>query len=154
MCYGVKECSVKMKQVLNFNINIYFIYMRHKQAVTYYVKSSEFCNFTDSLQNPQNNTYDITSKIHHFLTPCHVFFHFYIKQQLLEKRICFASFCNEVFNLIFRQYKILTLVTDHQNIRRLEFCIYACALSENIVLWDRFLRKLSQMFIIETLKFQ
>lgn len=52
--------------------------MRHKQAVTYYVKSSEFCNFTDSLQNPQNNTYDITSKIHkklhHFLTPCHVFF--------------------------------------------------------------------------------
>lgn len=51
--------------------------MRHKQAVTYYVKSSEFCNFTDSLQNPQNNTYDITSKIHkklhHFLTPCHVF---------------------------------------------------------------------------------
>lgn len=38
--------------------------MRHKQAVTYYVKSSEFCNFTDSLQNPQNNTHDITSKIH------------------------------------------------------------------------------------------
>lgn len=103
--------------------------MRHKQAVTYYVKSSEFCNFTDSLQNPQNNTYDITSKIHkklhHFLTPCHVFF---IRSKLLynykyistlnyscwKKRICFASFCNEVFNLIFRQHKILTLVTEYR----------------------------------------
>ena len=67
-----------------------------------------------------------------------------------RQRICFASFCNEVFNLIFGQHVNYTLVTEHQNIRRMEFRIYACAKSHSIALWDRFLRKLSGMFIMET----
>lgn len=98
-----------MKQVLNFNINIYFINMRHKQAVTYYVKSSEFCNFTDSLQNPQNNTYDITSKIHkklhHFLTPCHVFF---IRSKLLYNYKYISTLNNSCWK---KGYALLLSVT-------------------------------------------
>lgn len=87
--------------------------MRHKQAVTYYVKSSEFCNFTDSLQNPQNNTYDITTcntskihkKLHHFLTPCHVFF---IRSKLLYNYKYISTLNNSCWK---KGYALLLSVT-------------------------------------------